>query len=117
MHFVCSGRDCGRGFSDESEGAVGLLGSVGDVGAPLEIFREENIKVGAVDVNSLPSHGPHRLPPTQHRQLRFLELNTAVLATVFSRPAFAALNVSRDRFLTSANDVPALVAGKVDLVL
>lgn len=74
-------------------------------------------KVGAVVVNSLPSHGPHRLPPTQHHQLRFLELNTAVLATVFSRPAFAALNVSRDRFLISANDVPALVAGKFDLVL
>ena len=117
MHVVCSGRDSGRGFSDESEGAVGLLGSVGDVGAPLEIFREENTKVGAVDVNSLPSHGPHRLPPTQHHQLRFLELNTAVPAIVFSRPAFAALNVSRDRFLTSANDVPALVGGKVDLVL
>ena len=58
MHVVCSGRDSGRGFSDESEGAVGLLGRVGDMGAPLEIFREENIKVGAVDVNSLPSHGP-----------------------------------------------------------
>ena len=79
MHFVCRGRDSDRGLSDESEGAVGLLGSVGDMGAPLEIFREENIKVGAVDVNSLPSHGPHRLPPTQHHQLRFLDLNTAVL--------------------------------------
>ena len=62
--------------------------------------REENTKVEAVDVNSLPSHCPHRLPPTQHHQLRFLELNTAVLATVFSRPAFAAFNVLRDRFLT-----------------
>ena len=87
------------------------------MGAPPEFFREENIKVGAVDVNSLPTHGPHRLPPTQHHQLRFFELNAAVLATVFSRLTFAALNVLRDRFLTSENDVPALVAGKVDLVL
>ena len=79
MHFVYSGRDSGRGSSDESAGAVGLLGSVGDMGAPLEIFREENIKVRVVDVNSLPSHGPHRLPPTQHHQLRFLDLNTDVL--------------------------------------
>ena len=105
-----------RFLRDESAGAVGLLGSVGDVGAPLEIFREENIKVGAVDVNSLPSHGPHRLPPTQHHQLRFLELYTAVPATVFLY-RLRRVNVSRHRFLTSANDVPALVAGRVDLVL
>ena len=108
--FAVGGSD--RGLSDESEGAVGHLGSVGDVGAPLEIFREENTKVGAVDVNSLPSHGPHRLPPAQHHQLRFLELNTAVLATVLSRTAFAALNVSRDRFFDQCERCSCIGGGK-----
>ena len=32
---------------DERKGAVGLLQGVGDTGAPLEIFREENTKIGA----------------------------------------------------------------------
>ena len=55
MHFVCRGRDSDRGLSDESEGAVGLLGSVGDMGAPLEIFREEDTKgkVGVVWIKAL----------------------------------------------------------------